>query len=349
MKQAEAPPDAAWSGPTHAGVKSPAPIVMPDLARRFAVTAARLDRLAAGHPMEPWLRFVARLARAQHAVASTLAPAASLEAGDIARATQARLPPLAADGHRRATAWRDGLTHLLDHLQQHAPPHSPHSPHSTRPPSPASPVGADSSAITAPDADLPPATLAAIDYLRHSSDAALESLADNFLRGHIPAADTGATVFVVAALQVYFTASAARLVADDLRLLEERSLCPCCGSPSVAGVITASGIIPGTRYLYCSMCSTAWNHTRAVCVTCGGTRHLSLQGIEGDPGLVKAETCADCHTYSKLLYQLRDTQVDPYADDLASFGLDLMVSEEGFARHAPNPWLLTGDSEEDIG
>jgi FdhE protein len=210
-------------------------------------------------------------------------------------------------------------------------------------------VGADSSAKTPQDRDLPPATLTAIDNLRHSTPEALETLANNFLRGHIPAADTGATVFIVAALQVYFTGSAARLAASDLRLLEERALCPCCGSPSVAGVITATGIIPGTRYLYCSMCSTAWNHTRAVCVTCTHTQHLSLQGIEGDNGVVKAETCADCHTYSKLLYQLHDTQVDPYADDLASFGLDLMVSEEGFARHAPNPLLLTGDSEDDIG
>ena len=325
MKQAEAPPNAAWSGPSHAGVKSPFPIVMPDLATRFAVTAARLDHLAAGHPMEPWLRFVARLSRAQHTVAATLAPAAILDPDDIARAVEARLPPLAADGHHRAPTWRQALSKLLDV------------------------VGADSSAKTPSEPDLPPATLDAIDTLRNSDSERLETLATHFLRGHIPAADTGATVFVVAALQVYFTASAARLTASDLRLLEERSLCPCCGSPSIAGLITASGIIPGTRYLYCSMCSTAWNHTRTVCVTCSGTRHLSLQGIEGDPGVVKAETCADCHTYSKLLYQLRDTQVDPYADDLASFGLDLMVSEEGFARHASNPLLLTGDSEDDIG
>jgi FdhE protein len=298
-------------------VKSPSPIVTPDAGTRFAATAERLDRLAPGHPMEPWLRFVARLSRAQHVVATTLAPSAVMAAEDVARTTEARLPPLAADGHRRETSWREGLTLLLDHIRR--------------------------------DTDLPPATLDAIDQLRGSNNATVETLADHFLRGHIPTADTGAAVFVAAALQVYFTVSAARLAASDLRLLEERALCPCCGSPSVSGMITATGMIPGTRYLYCSMCSAAWNHTRAVCVTCGGTRELSLQGIEGDPGLVKVETCAECHTYSKLLYQVRDTQVDPFADDLASFGLDLMVSEEGFARHAPNPLLLTGDSEEDIG
>jgi FdhE protein len=315
---------------------------MPDPAKRFATTAARLDRLAPGHPMEPWLSFVARLVRAQHAVATTLAPAATLGADDVARATEARLPPLAADGHRRHPIWREGLTTLLSHI--HPNPEDAESPVGAD-----SHVGADSSAIGVPETLLPPPTLTAIHRLRTSPNADLETLADNFLRGQIATADLAATIFIAAALQVYFTGSAALLAAADLRLLEERSLCPCCGSPSIAGIITATGIIPGTRYLYCSMCSTAWNHTRAVCVTCGGTRKLSLQGIEGDPGLVKVEACAECHTYSKLLYQVRDTQVDPYADDLASFGLDLMVGEEGFARHAPNPLLMTGDSEEDIG
>jgi FdhE protein len=210
-------------------------------------------------------------------------------------------------------------------------------------------VGADSSAITPPEPDLPPATLDAIEDLLHADSTRLEALADNYLRAHIPAADIAATTFIAAALQVYFTGSASRLIANDLRLLEQRALCPCCGSPSVAGVITASGIIPGTRYLYCTLCSTAWNHTRAVCLTCSGTQKVSLRGIEGDTGVVKAEACAACHTYSKQLYPLHDTQLDPYADDLASFGLDLMVSEEGFARHAQNPLLLTGDSEADIG
>jgi FdhE protein len=43
-----------------------------------------------------------------------------------------------------------------------------------------------------------------------------------------------------------------------------------------------------------------------------------------------------------MLYQGQDTRVDPYADDLASLGLDVLVSEAGFARHAPNPLLLVG-------
>jgi FdhE protein len=312
VKQAEAPPSGKWTGPSHAGVKAPDPILLADPAKRFAATAQRLEHLAAGHPMEAWLRFMAALAYAQHVVATTLAPAAVLSATMVAQATEARLPPLAADGHRRESSWREGLLLLLDHI--------------------------DSS-------ELPAAAVEAIEQLRHRDAAALDTLADHFLRGVLAASDAGAAVFVAAALQVYFTGSAARLKIDDLRLLEERALCPCCGSPSVSGLITASGITPGTRYLYCSLCSTAWNHVRAVCITCGGTRELFLQGIEGDAGVVKAETCGECHTYAKRLYQVHDMQVDPYADDLASLGLDILVAEAGFARHAQNPLLLVGDSE----
>jgi FdhE protein len=312
MKQAGAPPEGKWTGPQHAGVRSPDPILLADPARRFAATAQRLQQLADGHPMQAWLQFMAMLSRAQHEVATTLAPAAELSAAWVAQAVEARLPPLAADGHRREASWRAGLALLLERIDR---------------------------------TGLPPAAVHAIEQLQRSDAATLDELADHFLRGEVDAGEVAAMVFIAAALQVYFTCSAARLRAGDLRLLEERALCPCCGSPSVSGVITATGVTPGTRYLSCSMCSAAWNHMRAVCITCGGTRKLFLQGIEDDPGIVKAETCAECHTYAKVLYQLKDTQVDPYADDLTSLGLDILVTEAGFARHAPNPLLLVGDGE----
>ncbi|MHA6205958.1 formate dehydrogenase accessory protein FdhE [Dyella soli] len=312
MRQAEAPPSGQWTGPSHPGVKAPEPIVLADPGKRFAATAQRLEHLAAGHPMEAWLRFMARLAEAQHLVATTLAPAVALGPDMVAQAIEARLPPLAADGHHRDASWRDGLFLLLDGIDRKG---------------------------------LPSAALHAMDQLQRSDGSALDRRADHFLRGALTAADAAAAVYVAAALQVYFTGSAACLTAADLRLLEERALCPCCGSPSVTGLITATGITPGTRFLYCSMCSTAWNHVRAVCITCGSTRRLSVQAIDGDSGLVKAETCGDCHTYAKLLYQVQDMQVDPYADDLASLGLDMLVTEAGYARHAPNPLLLVGDGE----
>src|SRR5271168_2998518 len=90
-----------------------------------------------------------------------------------------------------------------------------------------------------------------------------------------------------AALQVYFTRVVADLPAASLRLLPQRGLCPCCGSTPVSGVVTASGRTPGARYLHCSLCATAWNHVRAVCITCGESRALSLKATDGGSGLVK--------------------------------------------------------------
>jgi FdhE protein len=309
VRQGEVASQGRWTGDPSGGVKAPEPLILPDPATRFARSAARLEALSAGHPMADWLRFMARLAQAQHVVATTLAPFAGPQQAAVEQAVAARLPPLAADGHRRDPAWRDGLAMLLDSF--------------------------DGWAMPAP-------ARAVIARLRGRDHDAVEALADGFLGDGVDAADAGAALYVAAALQVYFTRSAADLPAASLRLLPQRGLCPCCGSTPISGVVTASGRTPGTRYLYCSLCSTAWNHVRAVCITCGEARALSQRGIEGDGGAVKAETCDACHTYAKLLYQARDTQVDPYAEDLATLPLDLLVADAGWSRHAPNPLLLIG-------
>jgi FdhE protein len=259
--------------------------------------------------MQDWLRFMARLTHAQHAVATALGPFAGAERTAVETAVAAGMPPLAADGHRRDPAWREGLAMLPGHMESEA---------------------------------IPESAQAVIARLRRQDAETLEALAADFLSAGVGQADAGTVLYVAAALQVYFTRMAADLPARSLRLLPQRGLCPCCGSTPVAGVVTASGSTPGVRYLYCSLCSTAWNHVRAVCITCGESGALVLEGIEGDPGSVKAETCGDCHTYAKMLYQAKDTQVDPFADDLATLGLDVLLAEAGWFRHAANPLLLVG-------
>jgi FdhE protein len=301
-----------WTGDPSGGVKAPEALILPDPATRFARTAARLEALSAGHPMMDWLRLMAQLAEAQHVVATTLRPFAGPDQTAVDQAVEARMPPLAADGHRRDPVWRDGLAMLL--------------------------ATVDRAATPAP-------ARAVIASLRRREIATVEALADQFLHGAVASADAGAALYVAAALQVYFTRLVADLPAASLRLLPQRGLCPCCGSTPVSGVVTASGKTPGTRYLHCSLCSTAWNHVRAICITCGETRSLSLQGIESDSGAVKAETCNECHSYAKMLYQARDVSVDPFADDLATLGLDILVAEAGWARHAPNPFLLVGSDD----
>lgn len=308
MRQGEVAPQGKWEG-VLGGVKAPDPIVLADPSKRFADTSARLAALAPGHPMEDWLRFMSRLARAQQAAAATARPAEAPDLSAVEQAVEARMPPLAADGHRRDPAWREGLTAILDNFG---------------------------------DASAPPQVLAVMTELRAADAATLERLADAFLSGHVEASQAGAALYVAAALQVYFTRMAASLPAASLRLLERRGLCPCCGSTPSAGLVTASGQTPGARYLYCSLCSTAWNHVRAVCITCGNSRSVKLEGIEGDDGPVRAETCNECHTYAKMIYQKQDTRADPFADDLATLGLDVLVGEAGWSRHAPNPLLLAG-------
>ncbi len=309
MKQGWVPPQGKWTGNPSGGVTAPEALILPDPGRRFSDTAARLETLASGHPMEDWLRFMAKLAQAQHVAVATLSSLIGLEQSVVEQAVDARMPPLAADGHRRAPAWRDGLMVLLDHFD---------------------------------NGPAPPQVRAVVAQLRARDTVAIEKLADEFLHGHVEAADAGLVLYVAAALQVYFTRMAASLPASALRLLPQRGLCPCCGSTPSAGLVTATGQTPGARYLYCSLCSTAWNHVRAVCITCEDSRTIALEGIEGDAGIVKAETCGHCHTYAKMIYQAQDTKADPFADDLASLGLDVLVGEAGWSRHAPNPLLLIG-------
>jgi FdhE protein len=309
VRQGEVAPQGKWSGPAHGGVSAPDPLILPDPHRRFADSAHRLDALAAGHAMEGWLRFMARLAAAQHEASTLLPPPRAPEPSLVEHAVAARMPPLATDGYRRDPAWQKGLAAMLDALG---------------------------------NAPLPPEARAVIARLRRSDAQAIDAVASAFLHGSLAAEQAGEALYVAAALQVYFTRLAAGLPAAALHLLPQRGHCPCCGSTPVAGVVTASGQTPGVRYLYCSLCSTAWNHVRAVCITCGGSRALTLEGIEGDNGAVKAETCGDCRTYAKMLYQTKDTNVDPFADDLATLALDVLVAEAGWSRHAPNPLLLIG-------
>jgi FdhE protein len=309
MRQGQVASKGKWTGTPQGGVKAPDALILPDPATRFARTAARLNSLSVGHPMAEWLRFMARLAEAQLAVAGAAAPFIDPDRAAVEQAVEARLPPLAADGHRRDPKWRDGLALLLD---------------------------------VANDGMSPAPARLTIATLRDCAAERLEGLADDFLHGRVDMGDASAAFYVAAALQVYFTRLAASLPGSSLRLLPQRGLCPCCGSTPVSGVVTESARTRGVRYLHCSLCATAWNHVRAVCITCGQSRSVTLQEIEGESGAVKAETCNECYTYAKMLYQTHDMEVDPFADDLATLGLDVLVAEAGWSRHAPNPLLLVG-------
>jgi FdhE protein len=188
--------------------------------------------------------------------------------------------------------------------------------------------------------DAPPQARDVCAALLAADAGAQEALADAYLRRAVPEAQNGAALFVAAALQVWFVRAAASLPVGGLALLAQRGRCPCCGGAPVAGVVTAAGAAPGARFLHCGLCGTAWNHVRAVCTGCGESGGLALQQIEGGGEVTKAETCNLCRRYAKLFYEANDMQVEPLADDMASLGLDMLVSEAGFARLAPSPLVI---------
>jgi FdhE protein len=169
-----------------------------------------------------------------------------------------------------------------------------------------------------------------------------EKLADAYLRRVVPEARNGAALFVAVALQAWLSRCAASLKVDALALLPQRGRCPACGGAPVASVVTASGPAPGARFLHCGLCATSWNHVRAVCIGCGEAGGLALQQIDGGGELAKAETCNLCHGYLKLFYETNDMALEPLADDMATLGLDILVSEAGFTRFAPSPLVIGG-------
>ena len=296
-----------WQPTVPGGVMRPDAIIAPNPNTRFAITAARLAALAPGHPRATWLSSMAHLASAQQLALAAVAGIDGVTSSVFDQALDAGLPPIKARGHRRNSSWRTALFHILDAVDVSTMTQRAHG-------------------ITA--------------RLRAEAPTGIEAIADQYLRDDVQISDTGAALYVGAALQVYFTALAAKLPPDNLRPLLERRLCPCCGSMPSAGLIPATGNTPDTPHLYCSLCSTAWLYTRTICTSCGEYGTTELHGIAGDAGAVKAETCNKCFTYAKMIYREQDMEGDPYADDLATLRLDSLVTEAGWTRRAPNSLLV---------
>ena len=42
----------------------------------------------------------------------------------------------------------------------------------------------------------------------------------------------------------------------------------------------------------------------------------------------------------KILYQVNDAPLEPMADDVATLGLDMLMTQEGWKRGGHNPFLM---------
>lgn len=285
-------------------------ILLPVAVSVFAERAERFRNLAAGHPLAGWLDFLGHLTDAQHDALQTLPPLAPIPDKQLEQAQRHRMPPLNAMAGERPAIWRDVLRRIIAALLPHAP-----------------------------ESSLPLLTaLATADTSR------LEALADGLLHGEPDPAAAGELPLLAAALQVVWTAQAARLSATQLQKLDTPGVCPCCGSLPMASIVRLSLTVNNLRYLHCSLCNTEWNAPRATCTACGNDKDVALQQIEDSQGKadgkVRAETCDACMSYLKIVYQEKDPRVDPVADDLATLALDLLVDEAGYGRSGPNLLLV---------
>ncbi len=301
-------------------------LVGPDPATVFALRAMRLRQLARGHPMEPYLAFVADLCDAQQtAIAWPGVAPATPDAARLERANTTGEPALPVDDGPPAPAWRDDLAAIVAALRPTAD-------------------GAARETL---------ARIAAAD------PAWLDTQAGLLLDGVMLGLDVAASPFVAGALQVHWTRAAAALVAGGFEApaaqLDRAPVCPVCGSAPVASLNRFDGAASGQRYLHCSLCSTQWHVLRGHCTHCGDTRGLAYQSLQasdadGAPrAVVEAETCDACGHYLKRMHADRDAHVEPLADDLATVALDLLLAEAGLQRHGANPLLLYGDPAPDPG
>jgi FdhE protein len=287
-------------------VAQPPFVRLPDLHSVFDRRATRLVALSRENPLADYLGFIALLARAQADALRGLPPGTLPTEDQIAFMHEHRLPILDRLTWRRDPSWRAALDAVLAVLARAA---------------------------------MPDPARAALDALLREGPEARESLADRVLGVDPVAADAARSCFVSAALQVYWTRMAALLDSEAVRPLESVGSCPVCGSSPVASVVYAAGSLQGVRFLCCPLCASEWHCVRIKCANCQSTKGIAYQHISEQPAM-KAETCDECGTYTKILYQDKDPDGEPFADDLATSALDILVGEAGWARATPHPFLV---------
>jgi hypothetical protein len=107
--------------------------------------------------------------------------------------------------------------------------------------------------------------------------------------------DAALLPYVGAALQVLWTAGAARLGVSEIAALDVPGVCPCCGFLPVASVIRTVGEVGNLRYLHCALCNTEWNLVRLKCSACDVTEGVTYRALRNEAGkendAIRAETC----------------------------------------------------------
>ena len=98
--------------------------------------------------------------------------------------------------------------------------------------------------------------------------------------------------------------------------------------------------IVGLRYVHCSLCESEWNLVRAQCTNCNNQKNIEMWSLDEKLAVVRAESCHECESYLKIMFQEKDPYVEPVADDLASLFLDMELEEKGLFRSGLNPLMF---------
>jgi FdhE protein len=291
---------------------------LPDRTRVFAQRATRLRTLAQGRALEGYLQFLAVVGDAQQRALASFGPVLPT-AEQIARAAEFGMPPIPASAWPRDKDWITMLRELAEAI-------------------------VSGTAMAEGVVNICKRVIAA-------PDEQLEAQANALLVAQHNAVDIATAPIIMAALQVQWVGlSAAFDSAERVKLLDVPGVCPICGSLPVASIVCANPPYQGYRYLHCALCETQWHMVRAQCSSCGADgKHVAYHTLLAHDAAetadavkdvaVRAETCDECNSYRKIVYQENDIAVDPVADDVATLALDVLLSEKGFHRASGNPLL----------
>lgn len=294
--------------PPPGGISDPAFVRLPDPGAVFGRRAERLRELAHDHPLGPYLGFLAGIAAAQQRAVDLLEPPPPLAEQVLEQRLANAMPPLAKED----LAADESLAELLERL-----------------PSQAERSGAPAAAEQARRRFL---GLSRPERIALAEAVATESY---------PPDQLGEALYAAAGLQTYLHRRAAALDPASIKPVAD-GVCPVCGGPPVASVIVGWAKADRARYCCCALCGTLWNYVRIKCTACSSTAEISYFRIEEQSEDIAAETCGACQSYIKHFHQHRAAAIEPLADDIASFGLDLLLREKGFHRVAANPFMVAG-------
>ncbi len=284
----------------------PPPVVLPYPASLFLNRSKRLLGLAPGHQLESYLRFLAAVTRAQHDIQAALPEATPPSAEAVTQAVAHGMPPIPRTSSKPDELAETTVERFLDSLTK---------------------------------LELPAEAATAAKSLQSMTSEQRRVFIKNVLDGTDIQDRIAQSALILAGLQVHFTRLAAKLDASVLKPFAD-GVCPTCGSRPIASSVVNWPGATNTRYCTCSLCATMWYVVRVKCLLCGSNESINFRLIEGQPDTIKAEACDKCHGYVKIFYQIKDPTLEPLADDVASLGLDMLLTQDGWSRGGYNPFLI---------